>query len=63
MGLAIIIFIFSCLWIIAGTLTALITGVIAGEVAFITSVTVVFFAWWKSVKSIVRRYQDLALYH
>ena len=61
MGLAIIIFIFSSLWIIAGTLTAFITGVIAGEVVLITSLIVVFFGWWKSVKSIIRRYQDLVL--
>lgn len=51
MGLGIIIFIFSSLWIIAGTLTALITGVIAGEVVLITSLIVVFFGWWKSVKA------------
>lgn len=61
MGLAIIICIFSSLWIIAGTLSALIAGVIWGELVFLTSLGAVFFGGWKSVKSIIRRYQDLTL--
>ncbi|AQS39166.1 hypothetical protein Sps_04051 [Shewanella psychrophila] len=59
MGLAIIIIIFSILWVLSGTLTALFAGVMWGELVFFSFFGAVMFGWWKSVRKVIREYRAL----
>ncbi|WP_076416626.1 hypothetical protein [Shewanella sp. UCD-KL12] len=61
MGQAVIVLIFSTLWIVSGTLTAIITGLIWGELIFLTSQSAVIIGWWKSVRKIMKEYRALTL--
>lgn len=61
MGQIVIVTVFSVIWIMSGTLTAIFTGFIWGEFVFITSLGTVLLGWWKSVKKITKEYQALAL--